>query len=89
LTGWFRDFIKDYSRLTENLTEQLKGNRKWRWIEEMEGEFLELKEALRSVRELKIPDYSKAFVLRTDASNTGIAAVLLQEDKEKRWIPIQ
>ena len=32
MTGWFRDFIKNYAGLTINLTDSLKGkNNNWKW----------------------------------------------------------
>jgi hypothetical protein len=41
------------------------------------------------MNELKIPDYKKDFRLRTDACDTGLAAVLQQTNQEGKWIPIQ
>ena len=38
-----------------------------------------VKERLGSYPILKLPDFSKPFILRTDASGTGLGAVLLQE----------
>ena len=65
LTGWFRDFIKDYARL--------KGSEKsWKWKEEMNYEFLNLKKILKEMGKLQIADYEKEFLLRTDASNLGM-----------------
>lgn len=72
-TGWFRQFIKDYARMTVCLTDALKGNGKLQWNGKMEQEFEPIKEALRKMSKLKLPDYDKNFVLRTDASGTGWA----------------
>ncbi|KAF9752815.1 Transposon Tf2-9 polyprotein, partial [Nosema granulosis] len=70
-------------------TEALKTDKKWKWSDEMEEEFKLVKEELRNMRALKIPDYTKGFRLRTDACDTGLGAVLLQTNKEGKWIPIQ
>ena len=90
LTGWFRDFIKDYARLTVNLTNSLKGKgENWAWSAEMENEFLEMKRVLREMGKLQIADYDKEFLLRTDASNLGMGAVLLQKNGKDEWVPVQ
>ena len=44
-----------------------------------------LKEYLLQESVLKLPDLMKPFVLRTDASGVGVAAVLLQENKGKLY----
>ncbi len=89
LTGWFRNFIKDYARLTHNLTDSLKKKSGWTWTDSMNKEFVELKEVMRNLKSLVLPNYNQGFMLRTDASNTGIGAVLLQEDDQGRWVPVQ
>ena len=38
---------------------------------------------------LKIPEYGKRFMLRTDASDTGLGAILLQTNDENHWVLIQ
>ncbi|KAF9752783.1 Transposon Tf2-6 polyprotein, partial [Nosema granulosis] len=89
LAGWFREFIGNFAMITVALTEALKGNKKWKWSDEMESEFTLVKEELRNIRSLKIPDYNKSFRLRTDACDTGLGAVLLQTNSEGKWVPIQ
>jgi len=36
---------------------------------------------MKKIPILAIPDFSKSFILETDASRTGLAAVLLHEEK--------
>ncbi|KAF9761453.1 Retrovirus-related Pol polyprotein from transposon 17.6 [Nosema granulosis] len=38
---------------------------------------------------MKIIDINRGFGLRTDACDTGLGAILLQPDKEGRWVPVQ
>ncbi|GFW94999.1 retrovirus-related Pol polyprotein from transposon 297 [Trichonephila clavipes] len=56
----------------------------WKWSEEEEKAFQTLKQCLVSPLILKQADFSKPFLIRTDASNYALVAVLLQgEDKEE------
>ena len=50
----------------------------FKWTEECETGFTNLKQALISAPILAYPDYSKAFILETDAFLKGLGAVLSQ-----------
>lgn len=85
--SWFRKFIPNFSAVAEPLTRLLKKNQPWSWDSSQASAFDELKKRLSSAPILIQPDYSKPFVLRTDASNYAIGAVLLQgEGKDERPI---
>ena len=53
-------------------------NAPFRWTSECDNAFCELKQLLISAPVLSYPDFSKPFILDTDASNVGIGAVLSQ-----------
>ena len=84
MTGWFSNFIRDYARKTEKLSDGLRGKGKnWVWSQEMQVEFENMKKELRGMKKLLLADYDKEFMLRTDALDTGLGAVLLQMDKNE------
>ncbi|KAF9742974.1 Retrovirus-related Pol polyprotein from transposon 17.6, partial [Nosema granulosis] len=89
LKGWFRDFIPNYAYRTTRPTEELKKDVKWDWTDDMVRAFEDLKQGLRDMKKLKSPYDNKTFRVRTDACDSGIGAILLQEDNEGRWVPIQ
>ena len=85
-TNYYRKFIPNYSAIAVPLTDKLKKNEpnQVRWEQSEENAFQALKSKLNDSPILRLPDLSKTFVLRTDASQDGIGAVLLQEhDGEK------
>ena len=78
LAGYYRKFIKDFSKITKPLTDLTKLNKQWNWTGDCQNAFNILKQKLIERPVLRYPDFSKQFTL-TDASNYGIEAVLSQE----------
>lgn len=87
MAGWYRRFIKNFSSVVSPLTSLLKRKAKWIWSEDQETSFNALKSALTQAPILARPDFDKPFQLQTDASDTGLGAVLTQiQDGEERVI---
>ena len=57
----------------------------FKWDSDQQESFEKLKEALTNSPILAYPDYSKPFVLETDASMKGLGAVLSQEDNQGKY----
>ena len=85
LTGFYRSYIPNYAQITAPLSDMTKKEKpeKLKWSEQETNSFRRLKQALCENPVLRMPDYEKQFVLRTDASDRGIGAVLLQEHENK------
>jgi hypothetical protein len=66
LTGYYRRFIKNYGLIS-------------RQLDQTQTAFNQLKQALIHAPVLGIPDFTKPFILKTDASEVGFGAVLLQD----------
>ena len=58
-----------------------------RWEDAQEKAFVTLRESLVRRPILRLPDHNKTFILRTDASNCGLEAALMQKLKG-RFFPI-
>ena len=80
LTGYYRKFVPNYADIAVCLTDMTKKGRSEvvKWSDEAEVAFNKLKEMLSSRPVLRLPDFTRQFVIRTDASNVGVGAVLLQ-----------
>ncbi|XP_071105112.1 uncharacterized protein [Haliotis cracherodii] len=87
LTGYYRKFIPNYAAIAVPLTDLTKKGKsnKVVWTESQELAFTTLKTHMSSFPILKLPDLEKTFLVRSDASDVGIGAVLLQEQEGERF----
>ena len=96
--GHYRRFIKDFTRKAEPLFQYLKGETSSKKDEKLNppiipgsdamGAYDLLKEAVMSTPVLAFADYSKPFLLETDASGLGLGAVLSQKQDDGKYHPV-
>jgi hypothetical protein len=81
LIGFYRKFVPNFAEVALPLTDKMKKKNpeKLQWDGESERAFESLKHVLVSEPVLQLPDPQYQFVLRTDASGTGLGAALLQD----------
>ncbi|GBG81793.1 hypothetical protein CBR_g33973 [Chara braunii] len=85
MTGYYRNFVKNYSIVATPLTDLTRLDTPWEWTNKFEAAFRYLKHALTHHEVLKLPDPDKPFLVTTDASQYGIGAILAhQEGKNLR-----
>ncbi|PNF43128.1 hypothetical protein B7P43_G18013 [Cryptotermes secundus] len=78
LAGYYRKFIVDFSSFARPLTDLLKKENEWTWTEKEQTSFELLKSKLTKAPLLQYPDFSKPFILTTDATGYAIGAILSQ-----------
>ena len=88
LSGYYQRFIPQYSVIAAVLTDLTRkdGPKLARWTEECEEAFERLKEVLCNDPVLKSPDYSREFMVQTDASDRGMGTVLFRPIRRGRSI---
>ena len=84
--NFYRQFIHNF-RHTARLLNELKGKKEWKWEEEHQKVFEELKEKITSQPVLSLPRRERKFRMETDASEHVIGEVLSQE-QDGKWEPI-
>jgi len=76
LTNYYRQFIKDFTRITALLHLLVRKEEKWRWKEEQEEAFKQLKRVFITKPVLAIPDLDKEMRVEVDTSDYAIGGVL-------------
>ena len=66
---------------------ELKSKKEWKWEEEHQKAFEELKEKITSQLVLSLPKREGKFRVETDTSGHAIGGVLFQE-QDRKWKPI-
>ena len=86
LVGYYRRFIKGFSKIAAPLNKLLEKNRPFVWTTECMEAYNELKELLLREPVVAYPDFSVPFRLYTDASNIGLGDILAQKQEGKERI---
>ena len=87
--SYYRQYIQDFSRIAKPLYDLMAGpdplvsNHRVTWTDEHQERLDLLIHQLTSPPVMAFPDFTKPFVLHTDASQEGIGAVLYQEQDGK------
>ncbi|XP_027150224.1 uncharacterized protein LOC113750452 [Coffea eugenioides] len=81
LAGYYRRFIKDFSKIAGPMAELTKKGNKFIWTPKCESSFQELKRRLTSATVLALPDGVEGYVVYSDASREGLGCVLMQKGK--------
>ena len=83
LVGYYRRFIKGFSKITAPLIKLLEKNRPFVGTAKCMAAYQELKELLLKEPVVAYPDFSTPFRLYTDTSNVGLGAILAQKQEGK------
>ncbi|GJR14590.1 hypothetical protein Tco_0797242 [Tanacetum coccineum] len=81
LAGYYRRFIKGFSKIAKPMTKLTQKSVKFNWSEKEEIVFQTLKQKLYGAPILALPEGSENFIVCCDASHKGLGAVLMQKEK--------
>ena len=78
LVGYYRRFIPEFAKIAKPLNFLLKGGVPLKWTKTQQTAFEILREIICSEPLLQYPDFTKPFIVTTDASDFALGAVLSQ-----------
>ncbi|KAJ9557756.1 hypothetical protein OSB04_012370 [Centaurea solstitialis] len=81
LAGYYRRFIRDFSKIAVPLTSLTRKDVKFVWSEAQGDAFQTLKDCLTRAPILALPEGNDDFVVYSDASKLGLGCVLMQRGK--------
>jgi hypothetical protein len=79
LAGYYRRFIKDFSKISKPMMKLLEKNKVFQWIAKCQASFEEIRKHLTLAPVLVLPNLTKKFNIYCDASCRGLGCVLMQE----------
>nr|GEY55301.1 putative reverse transcriptase domain-containing protein [Tanacetum cinerariifolium] len=81
LAGYYRRFIKGFSKIAKPMTKLTQKKVKFEWGDKQEAAFQLLKQKLCSAPILSLPEGSGDFIVYCDASKKGLGAMLMRREK--------
>ncbi|XP_021743391.1 uncharacterized protein LOC110709476 [Chenopodium quinoa] len=81
LAGYYRCFVKDFSKIAKPMTSLMKKDKKFEWDDKCEEAFQLLKQKLITAAVLTLSDESGIYDEYRDASKNGLGCVLMQNGK--------
>ena len=78
--SYYRRFIPNFADIARPLHRMTEKNANFKWTSEAGAAFEHLRKQLATTPVLVYPDFEREFILHTDASDSGIGAVLSQVD---------
>lgn len=88
LASYYRRFIPSFSRIAAPLFNLTHKDTEFMWDSQCQDTFDHLKNSLINAPLLVYLDFTKSFVLETDASGSGLGSVLTQEQENGLTAPI-
>jgi hypothetical protein len=86
LAGYYRWFVKGFSKIANLITELQNKKKKLVWTEKCAEAFQRLKDLLTIASILKVPDMDTKFLVCTDASKEGLGRILMQDRRVIAYI---
>jgi hypothetical protein len=84
---WLR-YIPNYAEICAPLHQLKRKGVKFKWSEQCQKSFEKLKEIISNPPVLHLADFTKPFVVQTDASTVGAGGILLQYNDNQDLMPI-
>jgi len=90
LVGYYRKFIPNFAAIAVPLTDLTRKGipNQIPWSDAQDVAYHSLKSYVINPPILLLPDFKKQFILQTDASDTGIGAILMQENDQGEKHPV-
>ena len=85
LVGYYRKFIKGFTKITKPITLLTRQQVKFNWLPSHHTAFLILKEATIQAPILHYPDHNRKYIVYTDASDDACGAQLSQEHNSTEY----
>ena len=81
LAGYYRKFVERFSKIATPLTNLLKKDQKFEWLDTCQHSFEELRQRLTTASVLALPSGKDGYVVYSDASKQGLGCVLMHNGR--------
>ena len=88
LANYYRCFVKDFAKVVLPMNQLTRKNKKWKWRDEQQKAFEQLKAVFTTRPVLAAPKIDKEFRVEADTSNFATGGVLSVKCEDKLWQPV-